>query len=652
LDAVLDLRNFRRAMNQSEQRAKTVRFGVFQLDLASGELYKHGIRLKLQDQPIQVLTVLLERPGQVVSREELRQRLWGDDTFVDFDHSLNISINKLRDALGDSASTPRFIETLPRKGYRFIAPAVVEVEAQALIKQEHSTEASAGSPPGGPKKRPMALITSLAAAILVSGLIVWMRTWPSATPPGSGKMLLAVLPFENLTGDQNEDFFVAGLHEEMITQLGRVHPSRLGVIARNSVTQYAGQHTPVTQIAHDLHVSYVVDGAVRSAGDRFRISAQLIQTSDQTQLWAETYDVGMKDILKLQEDVARRVADSLALEFLPEAQRELVATHTQNVEAYEAYLRGRYLWSFETRSAIDQAIAEFQKAIRLDPNYAPAYAGLADAYLVLGGYGFVPPEQAFPAGKEAAAKALELAPNLSDAYSSLGFSAFYYDWNWPEAERMLRKAIELEPNNQLAHEFYGSFLHIMGRLDEAEVQCRIAMELGPMSAWIHDDKGWLLLTRGRPQEAAEEFRKAIEFNSRFPAAHLSLAVAYSRLKEFDRALAEVHTAEELGGDPTRVMEVLGSTQALSGDVAAAKATVQRLISGKFQGRVSPYSVALIYTALGRKPDALDWLEKGYREKESWLPWIGVLREWDSLRSEPRFAELLRKLKLQEHGAGR
>ena len=641
-------------MADPKQNVRCYRFGVFQLDAHAGELFKHGIRLKLQDQPIQVLTFLLERASQVVSREELRQRLWGDDTYVDFDHSLNISVNKLRDALGDSASTPRFIETLPRKGYRFIAPVTSDLPVPTLPPIEEAQPAAL-APPALPVARPRkyrALIITAAAVVLVVGLLVWMRTW--LIPPGGtqAKMLMAVLPFENLTGNHEEDFFIAGLNEEMITQLGRLHPSKLAVNARTSVAQYGEQTRPVDQVARDLHVSYVVEGSVRHVNGRFRITAMLIQASDQTQLWAETYDVAMGDILKLQEDIAHRVSDSLAVEFLPEAEQQLQVTHTQNSDAYEAYLRGRYLWSFETRSSMNQAIAEFQRSIQLDPTYAPAYAGLADVYLVLGGYGFVPPDQAFPEGKKAAARALELAPNLSDGYSSLGFAAYYYDWNWPEAERLLRKAIQLEPNNPLAHEYYCSFLHIMGRLDEAETENRIAMELDPKSGWIHDDKGWLLLTRRKPPEAAAEFQKAIALNPRFPAAHLSLAVALDRMQQYDKALAEVRLAEEGGAEPTRVLEILGSTQALSGDMKGAQATLDTLASGKITGRVSPYSVALIATAMGHKQQALDWLERGYREKETWLPWVAVLVEWQSLRQEPRFMGFMRNMKLESVNSGK
>ena len=644
-------------MSSDVQARRRYRFGVFQLDTLSGELYKHGIRIKLQDQPCQVLTVLLERVGEVVTREELRQRLWDHDTFVDFDHSLNISINKLRDALGDSAANPRFIETLPRKGYRFLAAVSVE----GVSDNRPATTAPAINPPAeavllppstenqdqqAPSAKRSGLWFGVAVFVLATLIIgggFWWKQETAAKGTNGGRVMLVVLPFEDLTGSKGNDFFVAGLHDELIAQLGRLYPSRLGVIARTSSVQYAGAHKSIDQIGRELHVDYVLDGTIRSVNGKFRVTTELIQVSDQTHLWVETYEPGMGDILMMQEDVARRVSEVLSMEFLPDTIQKMEQNTTDNMEAHEAYLRGRFLWFQETEQSLNEAVTEFQKAVRLDPKYALAYVGLADAYNVLGGYGFVPPEQAWPKGKAAAAKALELAPNSSDAYGTMAFAAFYYDWNWRETEELFRKALSINPNNQVAHEFYGSYLHAMGRLDEAEKQIRIAQDLDPLSGWVRDDEGWVLLSRHRPEEAAIEFRKAIELNPRFPAAHLSLAVAYLRMKQYDKAFQEVNEAEKLGGSPTRVLEIRGSIQAMSGDIAGAEAIVEMLKSGKIAGRMSPYSVALIYTALGRKSEALDWLDKAFQEKDTWTVWTKVLVEWDSLRDEPRFKELQRKL---------
>jgi serine/threonine-protein kinase len=291
------------------------------------------------------------------------------------------------------------------------------------------------------------------------------------------------------------------------------------------------------------------------------------------------------------------------------------------------------------------AVAEFERAVKSDPNYASAYVGLADAYNVLGGYGLVPPDEVFPKGEAAAEKALEISPNFSDAYSSIGFAHFYYDWDWAAAEASFRKALALNPNNAVAHLFFASFLHATGRLPEAEVENKIGRGLDPKSSWGYDDHGWMLLTEHKPAEAIAEFQRSLALNPEFAAGHLSLAVAYLRNKQFPEAIEETRKAETLHGDPTRVLEVLGEAQALSGDVKGAESTLDRLLNNDIGGKVSPYSVALIYTSLGFKDRAMDWLEKGYREKEPWLPWLRVLVEWDPLRTEPRFAALLQRMKL-------
>jgi TolB-like protein/Flp pilus assembly protein TadD len=370
-------------------------------------------------------------------------------------------------------------------------------------------------------------IATLLLAVVASGSWLWWKQLAADKGAKSGRVMLAVLPFEDLTGNKGNDFFVAGLHDELIAQLGRLYPSRLGVIARTSAVQYAGAHKSIDQIGRELHVDYVLDGTIRSVNGKFRVTAELIQVSDQTHLWVETYEPGMGDILMLQEDVARRVSQVLSMEFLPDTIQKMEQNTTENAEAHEAYLRGRFLWSQETDQSLNEAVKEFQKAVSLDPKYALAYVGLADSYNVLGGYGFVPPQQAWPKGKAAAAKALDLAPNSSDAYGTMAFAAFYYDWNWSETEELFRKALSINPNNQMAHEFYASYLHAMGRLDDAEKQIRIAQDLDPLSGWVRDDKGWILLSRHRPEEAAVEFQKAIELNPKFPAAHLSLAKSSS-----------------------------------------------------------------------------------------------------------------------------
>jgi TolB-like protein/DNA-binding winged helix-turn-helix (wHTH) protein/tetratricopeptide (TPR) repeat protein len=626
-------------------------FGVFELAADEGELRKHGVRIKLQEQPFRILALLVEHPGEVVTREELRQNIWGQDIYVDFDHSLNISVNKLREALGDSASNPRFIETVPKRGYRFLAPVrpiAANVGVSPVLPGTDPLSPAPGTQAVAVKNSRswywLAWGTAAVAILVIMGLWFHQKRETASSPR---RVMLAVLPFENLSPEQQEGMFVTGLHDELIAQLGRLHPTQLGVIARTSVLQYAHSPKPIDQVGKELNVDYVLEGTVRRVGDHFRVVADLVKVSDQTQLWAETYEPTMGDMLAMQEDVASRVSQAVSVEFLPAARKQIEAATTSDAAAYEAYLKGRFFWYQETRPSLETAITYFQNAIALDPRYASAYSGLADAYGVMGGYGFVPAAQVFPKSKDAAMKALELDPNSSSAYNSLAFISFYYDWDWPNAEQLFRKATELNPNNQDAHEFLASYLHAMGRLDEAEAENKIALQVDPLNAWLYDDKGWMLLSRRRPDEAIANFRRAIQLNPNFPAAHLSLAVAYGRTGKFQEALAEVQKAEALGGDPTRVLEVRGATLALSGDRQSAEAVLDQLIKGRISGRVSPYSVALIYTTLGRKAEAIDWLERCYREKDTWVVWTGVLVEWDSLRNEPRFIDLQRKLRMPQ-----
>jgi len=632
-------------MNAAFPERRLYRFGVYQLDPGAQELYKHGIRIKLQEQPFRVLLMLVERPGEVVTREELKKTLWEQDTYVDFDHSLNITLNKLRTALGDSASNPRFVETVPKLGYRFLAPVQEQNPATVRPAEVARRLESDLLEPGAFrwKNNVVWVAAFVAAALVAAGAYGWSRWY--GKPAAPGRVLLAVMPFENQTGEAGNEYFVMGLQDEMIAQLGRLNPGHLGVIARTSVARYAGSRMPVHQIAEELHVNYVLNGSVRKVGDHFRVAAELINAQDETRLWGEAYEPGLGAMAGLEEDLTREVSRALAIEVMPEAIQQLHQSSTTSGEAYRAYLQGRFLWYQETRASLQEALTSYQHAVEMDGNFAAAYVGMADAYNVLGGYGFVAPGDAFPRGKVAAQKALQLAPGLSDAYASLGFAAFYYDWDWKEADALFRKAIALNPNNQVAHTFYTAFLHATGRLDEAEAQNRIAIELDPMSAWVYDDKGWLLLSRRRPEEAVVQFRKGVAMDRSYPAAHLSLAVALSRMGKFQEALDEVRQADALHGDPTRVMEVLGSVQAVSGDRTGAEATLEKLKSGNFAGRVSPYSVALIYNALGRKDEALDWLEKGVHERDTWCVWIKVLVEWQNLKDESRFQKLLAEMRL-------
>src|SRR5438876_441903 len=377
-------------MGAARLRDRAIQFGIFEVDLRSGELRKRGVKVKLQEQPLQILGILLEKPGEVVTREELRQRIWPADTFVDFDHGLNNAIRRLREALGDSAETPRYIETLSRRGYRFIS--------------------------------------NFGAA--TSG----------ACPPRS----LAVLPLENLSRDPEQEYFAEGLTEALITTLAKI--GELRVVSRTSAMQYKGVHKPLREIARELEVDFVVEGTVLRVGRRVRITAQLIDASRETHLWAESYERDLRDVFALQSEVAQAIAREVHIKLTPQDLAHFAQPHPVDPEAYEAYLKGRYHWNRRSRDGLGKATQHFQQAIAKDPSYAAAYAGLADCVSILGWWGFVSPEHGCGKGKVLALKALEFDPNLPEAHTSFAWSTAYYDYDFPKCEREFRLAIELNPN--------------------------------------------------------------------------------------------------------------------------------------------------------------------------------------------------------------
>src|SRR5712692_5618949 len=449
------------------------RFGVFQVNLAARELRKHGVRVRLPGQPFCILSMLLEKPGEVLTREEMRQRLWAADTFVDFEHSLNSTIKKLRSALGDSAENSRYIETIPRVGYRFIAP-VEEGSPKGHATKDAPVAAKDSSVPAAvelltERRWPILLGISIVLIAALTGYFQWSRT-RVRPPPSSGRLMLAVLPFENLTGDAGQEYFSDGLTEEMIAQVGRFDPQRVGVIARTSVMHYKHTQEPLGQIARELGVQYVLEGSVRRDPDKVRISAQLIQVKDQTHLWARQYDRELSSLLSLQGEIAQEIADEFELTLgthKPAIPISQTALSPQAFEAYDLYLKGQYFWNKRTVQAFQQGIDYFQQAIAKDPSYARAYAGLADSYALLGAYSLAPQTEFMPKARAAALKALQIDETLAEAHTALALITENYDWDWQTAEKEYRRAIELNPNYATAHHWYAEYLTWLGRFDEA-----------------------------------------------------------------------------------------------------------------------------------------------------------------------------------------
>ena len=578
-------------MEESTRSQGVVRFGVFEVDLRTRELRKRGLKLKLQEKPFQILVLLLERPGGVVTREDMRQKLWPADTFVDFDRSVNTGIRKLREALGDSSDTPRFVETLARRGYRFIAP--VERLGQAA--------------------------------------------------PPTGKIMLAVLPLDNLSSDPEQEYFSDGLTEEMITRLAQLQPRRLGVIARTSVMEYKRTDKGVDQIGRELSVDYLIEGSVRRAAGRVRISAQLIQVNDQTHLWAENYERELADVFAIQSEVATRIACSLAIELLPAQVNILACAPTKDPLAHEAYLKGRHFWNEFSEEGFRKAFPYFQQAIQKDPNYGIAYAGLAETYTPLGFFSIDPPREVFPRAKEAARKALEINDTLVEAYGSLGISSLLYDWDWQAAEKHFKHAVEIDPDYGLAHLRYGLLLMALGRLDEALREQLRGKELDPLSLLINWLVAWVFYLQQEYDQAIEQCRKTLELEPRFVMAHWQLGRAFLKKAKYEEAIPEFETAVTLSRENPLQVGALGHAYGIAGKRSKALKTLKKLKELSTQRYVPAYDMALIYVGLGEKEQAFEWLERAWKERFGWLVFINVEPIFDPLRSDPRFQDLLRRM---------
>ncbi len=618
-------------MQNTNLSRESARFGVFELDLRAGELRKQGLRIKLQEKPFQVLALLLERPGELVTREELQKKLWPGDTFVDFDHSMNTAVNKLREALGDSAESPRFIETLPKRGYRFIAPV------QGLSRAEAAPAVGSRA-----RQRP-AIVGVVAALVVVLGLAAylgWTRWGRRATPP-EGRIMLAVLPFENLSGDPEQEYFSDGITEEMISQLGQVHPERLGVIARTSAMQYKKTNKRVDQIGRELGVDYVVEGSVRRANERVRVTAQLIQVSDQTKIWSDSYESALGDVLALQNEVAGAIAAGIQLKLTPQQQAHLARARPVKAEAYEAYLRGRFYWSRRTDDGLRKAIQEFDRSIGVQPDYAPAYAGLADAYFSSGFWGVYPPLEVVPKGQAAARRGVELDETLPEAHTAMAL-AYLWDKDLGAVEREFQRALELNPGYAQAHLWYGDHLASIGREEESAAERRRARELDPLSVWISNVEGFHLFLARRYDDAIKQFLRTLEYDPNYALPHYELGRAYEEKGMYGEALREFQRARELSPDNPLVLAGLGNCYGRMGNRREAVRVLADLKALAGRRYVSPLYFAHVYVGLGEKEQAFAWLEKSYQERAGHLRYLKVDPIYDPLRSDPRFAVLMKR----------
>lgn len=624
-----------------------------------------------------ILLLLAAERVRVVSREEIADQVWGKGVCLDVDNSINGAIRKIRQALKDDPEQPRYIQTVTGRGYRFIAavasdtsafidsPAMAEnpppeplADAQragvsatdAVLPQAVVAEAQpevASPQTASPSARTWWPIAAAIFVLLVAvtGLL-WWRHALQQREIAHVKVRLAVLPFQNLTGDPGQDYYSDGFTEEMITQLGSLDPQHLAVIARTSVMSYKDGRAPLDRIARELGVQYVLEGSVRRDATDVRITAQLIQVREQTPVWSKTYDHDPKDVLMVQSEIAREIAGGiqLTLNGKPGAPAARPRLSAQEYEAHDLYLRGRYLWSKRTSKDLEGAVAWFKQAIARDPNYAPAYAGLADTYAIMSGYGYVPANTYMPLARTAALRAVQIDDSLAEAHTSLALIAQNYDWDWKTAEKEYRRAIELNSNYATAHHWFAECLAYEGRFDEALAESERAQELDPLSLIIAADNGAIYYFARQYDRAIARFRGVLDLDPTFNRAHLIVSsyVQQGRFPEAAAALDEWRRASD--GPWVRASEAY--VYGRMGDKTRAQHALEELEKESGASTLEPtalYDTA--YAGIGDKDKWLAWLQQSYRDHTSVPTRLKVDPLYDPLRGDPRFQELLRQVGL-------
>lgn len=630
-------------------RSGRVRFGTFEADLTSRELFRDGRVVRLHQQPFEVLAMLLEHPGELVTRDDLQRRLWPSTTFVNFDLGLNSAVKKLRDALRDSADTPRYVETLPRRGYRFIG--TIEPEPPSLPRPAApetdpvpQTD-SVAVPPAHPGwfRRPGARWAAAAAVMLVIAVAAQGAVSRRHSTAASGLpaiQALAVLPLENLSGDPGQDYFADGMTDAIITNLAQLGSVR--VISRTSVMPYRGTRKSLRDIAGELHVDAIVEGAVIRAGDRVRIDARLVEGATDRHLWSATYERNVAEVTSVQTDIARAITSELRGMLPSGEQVRLSRAPSVDPDTYDLYLKGRYFWGRRTKDAEEKSIAYFQAAIQRRPDYAPAYAGLAEAYITKRD---LPPREIYLKAEAAARAALRLDANLGEAHTALAATLFYYEWDWAGAKQEFERALTLNPNDAMAHQWYGQYQKALGWKNWA-AEVKRAGELDPLSPIIAGG-GWYIEV-GQYDRAIDLLSKKIELDPTVPATHISLGGAYRHEGRFDDAIREIRTALTLSGGGTRYLSNLAYTYAMAGRRSEAEEVLREMERAPDRGYVSPYLFATVYGALGDHDLAFRQLDKALADRSPALVMMNV--PWDPiypLHADPRYAELKRRVGLPQ-----
>jgi len=618
-------------LESSSISKRIVRVGDFDLDLQSGELRNNGETIRLADQPFQILRLLLARREEVITREDLRQQLWRADTFVDFDRGLNSAMKKLRDALGDSADQPTYIETLPRRGYRLIAP----------VREEPSPTIATVS--ARPHVR-WAWVLAILIVIALAGIAL-LRFRQTSRPQIRA---IAVLPLANLSGDPSQEYFADGMTEALITDLAQLQEVR--VISRTSVMPYKQSKQSLPEIARQLHVDGVVEGGVVRSGGRVRVTAQLIQAATDQHLWARSYERDLGDVVTLERELSSAISQAIHAQLTPGTRARMETAQRVNPDAYEFFLRGMSALGKESAQGVKDAIVYFEKAVAIQPDFAPGYALLARAYSQLAFGGAVAPRESMSRAKQAAMKAVALDPQLAQAHAELGLVYLRYDWNWTESEKEIRRALLLNPSDASTHNAYATLLRMTRRLPEAKAESERWHDLTPYVA--KSAEGFLAWgsryrTAGDYPKAIAEMRTGVQMDPSLPRGHFQLGWTLAEAGQLPDGISELEKSVQLSPTNLRFQARLAWAYALAGEVEKARAILADLKKHSAHAYVSPVAIAMVHIGLRENAAALDFLEQAYRERDFDLVTLMSGSSFKPLRSEPRFRELMRKIGLPE-----
>src|SRR6266849_1369160 len=644
----------------ASQLNRKIRFDVYEADPRTGELRKYGLRIPLEQRPFQALLLLLQHANEVVTREELQRQLWPADVFIDFNHALNTVIAKIRRTLNDSAEKPRFIETMGRRGYRFIArieePSAGSISAETSPAQPAAKTAVAAlpSPQKGRFHFPwkIAPVLLACAALIASVWLSVMGKWRGLFWERPGAVAIhsiAVLPFENLSEDQTYDYIAEGITDSLITDLAKIH--HLRVISRTSAAHYQRTNKTIPEIAHELGVDAIVEGSFRQSGNHVRITAQLIEARSDHHLWADTFEHNSTDTFVLESELAHAVARQISMQLSSEEEATFSSTYVANPEAYDSYIKGRFFYYKQTRAGYQQSCQYFEQSVAHDPGFALAYAGLAECTWQMGSFGLIPFAEGTAKAKAAALKAVELDENLSEAHAALASVLLFGDWDWVHAEKEIKRALALNPNNPNAHRIYASYLWAMGNKEGRIAEIRQAKELDPLNPAFSTNLGWTYLWTGHYDLAEKEFHDALNLDPNTVLAHHGLSEVYGQRGQYDQAMAELSAAfSHSSSDPPEVTTALVKTYQEKGYAAARQYLLQhRLKIAQDEARrkqPAACDLGIAYADLGDKQNALDWMEKGLNQHCREMMDLKSMPRFDFLRDEPRFHALLQRMNLE------